>query len=79
LSVGEEIKRLKTINSIEPIEKDYIFHKDGCLKSNSNPFEDKKAFHIKGVSSSNSTKYHCKECGKNTNVLPPNGISSKET
>lgn len=71
-SVGEEIKRLLTINSVEPIEKEYIFHKDGCLCSYANPFENKELFYLRGKSSSNSTKYQCKDCKKITNVLSSN-------
>lgn len=69
-SVGDEIKRLIKINSIEPVEKEYAFHRDGCLNSSTNPFENKELFYSRGKSSSNSQKYQCKECKKITNVLP---------
>lgn len=69
-SVGEEIKRLITINSVTPVEKDYVFHRDGCSNNVTNPFQNKEVFYKRGKSTSNSTKYQCKECKKITNILP---------
>lgn len=69
-SVGEEIKRLITINSVTPFEKEYVFHKDVCSNKLANPFENKELFYKRGKSSSNSTKYQCRECKKITNILP---------
>lgn len=69
-SIAEEIKRLIMINTVVPIDIDYIFHKANCINSDSNPFENPKDFHKRGKGTSNSQKYRCKECGKMTSVLP---------
>lgn len=69
-SLSEEIKRLIDINTVSPIEPEYIFHKEDCIESNSNPFDNPTSFYKRGKSSSNSQKYQCKKCGKFTNVLP---------
>lgn len=68
-SISEEIDRLLRINTVVPIEKNYIFHKESCSKD-STPFEQPKDFYKRGFSTSNSQKYQCKECKKITNVLP---------
>ena len=69
-SVAEEIQRLIAINSVVAMDKDYIFHKEGCKNIDKTPFEQIELFYKRGKSSSNSTKYQCKECKKMTNVLP---------
>lgn len=53
----EEIKRLIDVNSIENIEPEYIFHKEGCSKAELNPFDNQSDFYKRGKSSSNSQKY----------------------
>ena len=69
-SVAEEIKRLITNNTVIPIEKEYMFHHDGCPQQFTTPFENKKAFSRKGFSTSGSLKYRCNVCHKITNVMP---------
>lgn len=69
-SVAEEIKRLITINSVTPIEPEYVFHKEECSCKDITPFDTPKGFYNRGKSSSNSPKYQCKECKKITNVRP---------
>ena len=43
-SVVEEIKRLIEINSIQDVEPDYQFHKEGCSEEESTPFNEPKQF-----------------------------------
>ncbi|HEY5563533.1 MAG TPA: insertion element protein [Clostridiaceae bacterium] len=69
-SVAEEVKRLITINSVVPLEPEYIFHKEGCSSIDKTPITDEKSFSKRGKSSTNSQKYQCKECKKITSVLP---------
>lgn len=69
-SVVEEIKRLIELQTVEDIEPHYIFHREGCSMEGITPFDEPSKFHNKGRSTGNSTKYQCKECKKNTNVLP---------
>ena len=44
-SVVEEIKRLIEINSIQDVEPDYQFHKEGCSEEESTPFNEPKQFY----------------------------------
>lgn len=69
-SLAEEIKRLIRINTVIPVQKDYVFHRDSCTEADKTPFANKTFFYCRGKSTSNSTKYQCKECKKITNVLP---------
>jgi len=69
-SIAEEIKRLIDINTVIAIEPEYIFHKDNCLNTKLNPFDNRGDFYARGKSSSNSQKYQCKVCKKINNVLP---------
>jgi transposase-like protein len=69
-SVAEEIKRLVELQTVEEMEPEYIFHKEGCPNGHLNPFEHLKDFYRRGKSTGNSQKYQCKECKKITNVLP---------
>ena len=69
-SIAEEIKRLITINTVVDKKEKYIFHKDGCLNFDKNPFDSREAFYSRGKSTGNSQKYQCKTCKKITNVLP---------
>ena len=68
-SLASEIERLVQINSVVPVEPDYVFHKDSCPLS-STPFTEPKDFYKRGVSTSKSQKYQCKTCKKYTNILP---------
>lgn len=74
-SIATEIERLHRINSILPIEPDYIFHKDSCILD-STPFTQPKDFYKRGLSTSNSQRYQCKTCKKFTNVLPDKSRST---
>ncbi len=47
-SVVEEIKRLIEINSIQDVEPDYQFHKEGCSEEESTPFNEPKQFYKRG-------------------------------
>ncbi len=69
-SVGEEIKRLVELQTVEEIKPEYIFHHEGCSNGHLNPFAQPKDFYRRGKSAGNSQKYQCKECKKITNVLP---------
>lgn len=69
-SVGEEIKRLVELQTVEEIQPEYIFHHEGCSNGHLNPFAQPKNFYRRGKSAGNSQKYQCKECKKITNVLP---------
>ena len=69
-SVAEEISRLIRINTVVPVEEDYVFHRDNCKESYTNPFDFPKRFHKRGKSTAGSQKYQCTTCGKMTNVLP---------
>lgn len=69
-SVVEEIKRLIEINSIQDVEPDYQFHKEGCSEEESTPFNEPKQFYKRGKSRGKSQRYQCKACKKFTNVLP---------
>lgn len=67
--LAKEIYRLVDINTIVPIDPEYIFHRDTCTQKLVNPFDNPECFCKRGKSSSNSQKYQCKECKKITNVL----------
>lgn len=69
-SVAEEIARLITLNQTVPIEKEYVFHRDGCSHSDTTPFSHPKVFYRKGKVESGAQKYQCKQCLKKTSVLP---------
>jgi transposase-like protein len=69
-SIAEEIARLATNDSVCDIKPEYKFHKEGCINEHLTPFENPKAFYKQGKSSAKSQKWQCKECKKNTNVLP---------
>lgn len=75
-SVAEEIERLVRIQTVEDIEPDYDFHKEGCIASDLTPFIEPKTFYKRGKSTANSQRYQCKECKKFTNVLPNQRQSS---
>lgn len=82
-SVVEGIKRLIEINSIQDVEPDYQFHKEGCSEEESTPFNEPKQFYKRGKSRGKSQRYQCKACKKFTNVLPkekkPLLITNKRT
>ena len=44
-SIAEEIKRLIDINTVIPIEPEYTFHKEDCVSSQANPFDNPIAFY----------------------------------
>ena len=67
-SLIDEIDRLHRINALEPVNKEYEFHKIGCLISYT-PF-DSDEFYKKGKNSAGSQRYQCKWCKKITSVLP---------
>lgn len=69
-SVAEEIKRLITINTVVPFEKEYNFHRPDCAAEGQTPFTHRTGFYNRGKSTGNATKYQCKVCKKITNVLP---------
>ncbi len=75
-AIAEEIKRLKEINSVIPMETEYQFHRDDCPQQDLTPFNQRDAFRSRGSSTSNSKKYQCKSCSKITNVLPTNREST---
>lgn len=69
-SIAEEISRLVRIETVQDIEPDYVFHKEGCINNGLTPFDHKKEFYKQGKSTSNSQRWQCKRCKKITNVLP---------
>lgn len=75
-SVAEEIERMVRVQTVEDIEPEYEFHKDGCVASDSTPFNEPKSFYKRGKSTANSQRFQCKECKKFTHVLPNQRQSS---
>jgi transposase-like protein len=69
-SIAEEINRLVRIETVQDVEPDYAFHKEGCINEGFTPFDHKKEFYKQGKSTSNSQRWQCKQCKKITNVLP---------
>lgn len=69
-AVSEEIARLINLEYLLDVEPDYVFHKEGCVNSNSTPFDNPNHFKKKGVNKANSQRYQCKECSKFTSVMP---------
>jgi transposase-like protein len=69
-SIAEEINRLVRIETVQDVEPDYVFHKEGCINEGFTPFDHKKEFYKQGKSTSNSQRWQCKQCKKITNVLP---------
>ena len=69
-SISEEISRLVRIETVQDVEPDYVFHKEGCINEGLTPFDHKKEFYKQGKSTSNSQRWQCKQCKKITNVLP---------
>ncbi|QST00397.1 insertion element protein [Pontibacillus sp. ALD_SL1] len=69
-AIAEEIRRIVTMETVQDIDPDYNFHKDGCPNTGSSPFEFKKLFYKQGKSSAGSQRWQCKTCKKITNVLP---------
>ena len=69
-SVAEEIKRLVELQTVEEVQPEYVFHREGCPNEPLTPFEQPKSFYKRGKSTGNSQKYQCKEYKKMTNVLP---------
>jgi transposase-like protein len=69
-SIAQEIERLIQINSVQDLEPDYQFHKEGCISEGSTPFNQPKAFYKRGKSTAKSQRWQCKSCKKFTNVLP---------
>ena len=69
-SVAEEISRLVRINTVVPVDEDYVFHRSNCKDGLTNPFDSPKSFYKRGKSTAGSQKYQCTTCGKMTNVLP---------
>ncbi|WP_456279296.1 insertion element protein [Bacillus sp. AK128] len=69
-SIAEEIKRLIELQTVEELQPEYVFHKEGCSLDGVTPFDEPKKFHSRGTSTSKSPKYQCLECNKYTNVLP---------
>ena len=69
-SIAQEIERLIQINSVQDVEPNYEFHKEGCNSEGLTPFEAPNAFYKQGKSSGKSQRWQCKICKKLTNVLP---------
>ncbi|MDP4084976.1 MAG: insertion element protein [Bacillota bacterium] len=68
-ALATEIERLIRINSVIPLEPEYIFHKEGCTNIDSY-FDNPKSFYKRGLHSSKAQKVQCKTCKKYTNILP---------
>jgi len=69
-SIAQEIERLVQISSVQDVEPDYQFHKEGCVVEGCTPFSEPKAFYKRGKSTGKSQRWQCKTCNKFTNVLP---------
>lgn len=69
-SISQEIERLIQINSVQDLEPDYQFHKEGCNSEGSTPFNEPKRFYKQGKSTGKSQRWQCKSCKEFTNVLP---------
>lgn len=44
-SIVEEINRLIRIQTIQDVEPDYVFHKEGCINEELTPFDHKQEFY----------------------------------
>lgn len=55
-SIAQEIERLIQINSIQDVEPDYQFHKDGCISESFTPFNEPKGFYKRGKSTGRSQR-----------------------
>ena len=74
-SIVQEIERLIRINSIQDVELDYQFHKDGCIVEDCTPFNEPKAFYKRGKSTGESQRWQCKTCKKLIYYLTVSNLS----